>query len=356
MNKINVLIIEQQTSFAQQMARALDKNNDIEVVAIFSDIEKSIPTIMKYHVDVVLLDAACLPLDDRPSLTNVFHKIDVPIIMLADRSVEQTAKTVQAMIAGAVDFFKLPKKTSDALLEHEANLLEKILIAAKRQIKVRQKSPNKQNQPKKVPKETKNKKKGNHPPNNSLVVIGTSTGGPRALQEILTHLPKQLPAPLLIVQHMPKGFTKSLANRLNEISDVKVKEAEDGERIERGTAYIAPGDFHMEIEQKQNNLYISLNKKAPRLGHRPSVNNLFDSVAVVSNIRLIVVILTGMGKDGAEGIRKIKAKQQDAIVLVESEETAIIDGMPSAAIATNEVNEVLRLEDIPAALLDYLSR
>lgn len=188
----------------------------------------------------------------------------------------------------------------------------------------------------------------------TIVAIGTSTGGPRALEQILQRIPKDFSAPIVIVQHMPKGFTKSLAERLNRVCALHVKEASNGELVERGTVYIAPGDYHMQIHPIGSKMKIDLTKEALYMGHRPSVNLLFASLTALLAYRKIVVVLTGMGKDGAEGISQLKASDPNTIVIAESKETAIIDGMPKAAIDTGYTNDILHLHDISTRLVAYL--
>ena len=186
-----------------------------------------------------------------------------------------------------------------------------------------------------------------------IVAIGSSTGGPTALHRVLQNVNKHFQAPILIVQHLPSNFTNLLAKRLDGIGNVRVKEAEHGEVIMNSTVYVAPGDFHMKVIERNNKLIIQLSKEKQRLGHRPSINVLFDSIAKLNNVQKTIVILTGMGKDGAEGIINIKQNDKDAVIIAESSETAVVNGMPSAAIATNLVKEVVRLEKIGEVIMKY---
>lgn len=304
--------------------------------------------------DIVLLDVSLFTNNVESLLDNVFQIKPVPVIVLADGSVNQTAKTVSAMSAGAVDFIKMNEQKRNRNEEDfDRNVISKIVHARKTKV----------HHPKNVEKEMKEssnmrqrsstERRRTQIEHDAIVAIGCSTGGPRALHKLLSDIPKNFKAPILIVQHMPSGFTKSLADRLNNVSEIHVKEATDGEIIKRGTAYIAPGDFHMVVDQKQSNLTINLTKEETRLGHRPSVDILLESIAKINNCHKIIVILTGMGRDGAEGVKKIKRSERDAIVIAESDETAVINGMPSATIATSCVTEVLRIENIGEALVDY---
>lgn len=186
-----------------------------------------------------------------------------------------------------------------------------------------------------------------------LICIGTSTGGPRALQTVLTEFPAHIQAPIIIVQHMPAGFTKSLANRLNSLCDITVKEAEDGDILKNGTAYIAPGGYHLTVKKVGNSLAIQLDESAPRNGHRPAVDVMFESVSELQEFAKIAVIMTGMGSDGSQGLLRMK-KSGYVKAIAESEETAIVFGMPKAAIRTRLVDEVHHVENIAEAILKYV--
>lgn len=181
-----------------------------------------------------------------------------------------------------------------------------------------------------------------------LVVVGTSTGGPRALQEVLSRLPADFPAPLLIVQHMPEGFTRSFAGRLHETCPIAVSEAVDGEAALSGHAYIAPGDFHMTVDKDRGYPVIRLHKGPPVNGHRPSVDVLFESAAAFGGESLVGVLLTGMGSDGARGLRMIR--DCGGRTIAESEETCAVFGMPRAAIAMRAAEVVLPLPQIAPAI------
>ncbi|SFA77281.1 CheB methylesterase [Lentibacillus halodurans] len=180
----------------------------------------------------------------------------------------------------------------------------------------------------------------------AVIGIGTSTGGPKALQRVLADLPANLSAPVLIVQHMPAGFTQSLAKRLNQTAHIYVKEAAHGEIIEHNTAYIAPGDYHMKISAAGKKHTIKLNKEKHRFGQRPSVDVLFESMAYLQHVHKIAAVLTGMGADGAEGIRLLKKFNVDATVIAESEQTSVVYGMPKAAMGTNLVNHCAPIQQI----------
>jgi two-component system chemotaxis response regulator CheB len=193
-----------------------------------------------------------------------------------------------------------------------------------------------------------------HPFGETIIVIGASTGGPAALEETFTQLPGELPGIVLVVQHMPAGFTKSLAERLDKLVHFHVKEPEHLEVIRSNTAYIAPGGCHMRIRVRNTGLVIDLSRDEPIQGHRPSVDSLLYSVAEINNARKIAVILTGMGRDGAAGIQKLKSTDPNALVVAEARDTAIIYGMPKAAVLTQSVDYELPLPQIGRTITNML--
>ncbi|KNF08835.1 chemotaxis response regulator protein-glutamate methylesterase 2 [Gottschalkia purinilytica] len=186
----------------------------------------------------------------------------------------------------------------------------------------------------------------------NLVAIGTSTGGPKALQSIIPLIKKDINCSIVIVQHMPKGFTKSLSERLNTISNITVKEAEHGEIVKKGYCYIAPGDYHMSIIEKNKNIYINLSKEKPVSGHRPSVDVMMQSVAKLKDINKIGVILTGMGSDGAKGMKEIF--ESGGYTIAQNEETCVVYGMPKSAINIEVIKKILPLDQIASEIMNIL--
>ncbi|EFM13077.1 response regulator receiver modulated CheB methylesterase [Paenibacillus curdlanolyticus YK9] len=189
----------------------------------------------------------------------------------------------------------------------------------------------------------------------NLVVVGTSTGGPRALHEVICSLPDQFEAPVLVVQHMPAKFTKSLAQRLDAYSAVRVTEAVQGERIETGTVYIAPGGYHLEIARDRAGYYVNLTEAEPRNGHRPSVDVLFESAAQRSELRKHAVIMTGMGSDGAKGMKLLR-EQGAATTIAEAEETCVVYGMPRTAVEIGAAMDVLPLPRISGRIVEAVAK
>lgn len=188
-----------------------------------------------------------------------------------------------------------------------------------------------------------------------IFAIGTSTGGPRALQQVLAPLPDWFPAPILIVQHMPPHFTKSLANRLNSASGMKVVEGEDGMPVEKGTAYVAPGGYHMRIEKTEvaGEYRLRLSLEEPRGGHRPSVDTMFESLLPLKELKRHTVLMTGMGGDGAQGMLALR-KSGALTSIAESEETCVVYGMPRTAVQLKAATHVLPLPEIAGKLVELV--
>ena len=185
-------------------------------------------------------------------------------------------------------------------------------------------------------------------------MIASSTGGPRALQSVIPYFPKDFPLPLVVVQHMPAGFTESLAARLNEISNLDVKEAEDGECLKKGTVYIAQGGKQCEvIEDAQGNLILSENDKPARGGLKPCADIFFESLVSCSVEHIVCGVLTGMGSDGCKGIRALK-KNKDIQVVAQNEDTCVVYGMPRAVVQAGIVNEVVPLEDVADTMIKHI--
>ncbi|MFF2482631.1 chemotaxis response regulator protein-glutamate methylesterase [Paenibacillus sp. NPDC058071] len=182
-----------------------------------------------------------------------------------------------------------------------------------------------------------------------IIAIGTSTGGPRALHEVISSLPAGLPAPVLVVQHMPPKFTKSLAQRLDSFSALQVVEATQGERLQPGVVYVAPGGYHLEVARDANGYSVQLNQQPPRNGHRPSVDVLFESLVPYQELKRHAVIMTGMGSDGAKGM-KLLAESGAESTIAESEETCVVYGMPRCAVEAGAASVVLPLNRIASEL------
>lgn len=356
MKSLSVLLIAPPGSLRVALQDVLEMH-DI-YVDIAASLESAIVMVEK-QPDVVLLASTIPGVRSEQVLQAVQEQQAVPVIVVADASVEEAAKTVSLMSRGAMDFIRSGPEAHGSLHFDETTVLAKVKEAGGMKQKKERRKPHTIQKIKKeeqastraLPKHAEKVAVDKHP----LIVLGTSTGGPRALQELFTSLPNDFPIPILIVQHMPPGFTKSLAERLHLIGTMKVKEAIDGENIQKNTAYIAPGNYHMEVVRpaSSDTFAVQLTQDRADLPHRPSVDVLFESIAHLDDVYKIAVILTGMGKDGQAGIQAIKAFDEAAVILAESKETAVIDGMPKAATDTKLVTEVIRLDAVGETLDKY---
>ncbi|MGM8211734.1 chemotaxis-specific protein-glutamate methyltransferase CheB [Virgibacillus sp. W0430] len=349
MHLIRTAVIDETAETRKALAHIITKDTRTELAFTAGDREKALAAVGNTYIDVVLLSVDMPIIGEQSTLEAILSIVSVPVVILAKPTVESTAKTVRAISGGAIDFIRLPRNkaelTSEAFTE---SIIKKVVSASKA-------NPERTRKKTRVNKTVLNKNitsLNEAAYEQTIVAIGASTGGPRALQTVLVDLPSDFNAPIVIVQHMPAGFTRSLAERLNGLAAITVKEAEDGEVIQPRTAYIAPGNFHMKVV-REDGYKIKLTKEIERLGHRPSVNTLFDSLAQISQINIIAVVLTGMGKDGAEGIEQIKKKNKRAIIIAESKESAIVYGMPAAAVKTSLVNETLHLQEIGKVITKF---
>ncbi len=338
----------------------------IEVVGTARNGKDALQKIQKLKPDVVTMDVEMPEMNGIEALKQIMEIFPVPVVMLSSTTKTGTENTMIAMEHGAVDFVAKPSGTiSLDLHKVKDELITKIIHAAQVSILKIKKT-------KVLPSEKieNNSKISVQPtiskmPNNTtdkewfstrkkIVLLGTSTGGPRALQEVLSRLPKDLKSPILIVQHMPAGFTKSLATRLNQLSEIHVKEAEQGDVLHDGTAYIAPGGYHMGIKKVGSTYIIELdNQAAPRAGHRPSVDVMFESVSQFDALDKVAVIMTGMGSDGTKGLIELKGHGY-VRAIAESADTCIVYGMPKAAYESNLVDDVADIDDIARMIMKYL--
>lgn len=348
---IEAIIIANRVSHTNELQQVMQRSG-MKVSAVDHRLHKLPFLYEKYSPNVVLLDVFFIK-KEKEIIDEIITKYKVPLIVLSSQSVHETAQTVYAITNGASDFILCDQLNKSDYQSEVIHKIKNVVFSKSKQMKTKAKELSESYQKQQVQKNTQKLKKRKQLSFSHIVAIGTSTGGPKALQTVLTKLPKDFSAPIVIVQHMPSGFTKSLANRLHSICQINVKEAVDGEALQAGTAYIAPGDYHMAID---NTLDISIYKDVERDGHRPSVNILFESIAHLEDIKKLAVILTGMGKDGATGVAKMKRQDRNTVVIVESVETAIIHGMPRATLETGYVSEITHLENIGEAIIDYIMK
>ncbi|MFD1735835.1 chemotaxis response regulator protein-glutamate methylesterase [Bacillus salitolerans] len=359
MEKVKVLVVDDSAFMRKLITSFLEEDQRFEIVGIARNGQDAVQKAKLVSPDVITMDVEMPILNGIEALQEIMKSNPIPVVMLSSTTKEGAENTMLAFQYGAVDFITKPSGAiSLDLHKVKDDILEKVYYASKvKQEKLRRYSePLKTSIPyvencskidnkEKVLRKFESKKK--------LVCIGTSTGGPRALQQVITNLPKDIDAPILIVQHMPPGFTKSLASRLDSLSLLEVKEAEDGEIIQNGVAYIAPGGFHLKVRKVGASLAVQLEQTPPKNGHRPSVDVMFESISKIPDYGKIAVIMTGMGSDGTEGLKTMKSSG-DVQCIAESEDTSIVFGMPKSAIASQMVDYVTNLDEISTQITKLL--
>ena len=377
-SKKSKLLIVDDSAFMRKLISDFFKDNPkIEVVGTARNGKDALRKIQQLSPNVVTMDVEMPEMNGLEALKEIMQSCPVPVIMLSSTTKRGAENTVIAMEYGAVDFVAKPSGTiSLDLHKIKDELIHKVQQAAqvpiaklKKTIGIKPPKVDERKQhvhitplhkeptpnsvvEKPIVTGTKTPKWNNH--SKKVVLIGTSTGGPRALQEVITKIPKSIAAPILIVQHMPPGFTKSLASRLDQLSDIHVKEAEHGDILQNGTAYVAPGGFHMKLKKVGSAFAISLDQEdPPRSGHRPSVDVMFENVSQFSDFDKIAVIMTGMGSDGSKGLVQLKNKG-NVMAIAESQQTCIVYGMPKAAVETQLVDEIVDVDDITSTIMKYM--
>ena len=342
--KIRVLVVDDSAFMRKVIADMISSDKDMEVVGVARNGEEALQMIVNQKPDVVTMDVEMPKMDGLTALKQIMEVSPMPVIMLSSLTTNGAVETLKALDYGAFDFITKPTsliKVSTPEVREE--LLSKIRIASRTKVNkplaiTRQPRPtpvlNKEEQPKPKIQQGKTKFK-------KLIAIGTSTGGPRALQDVIPFIPRDIDAGILIVQHMPPGFTKSLAERLDSMSQINVKEAEDGDIILAGVAYLAPGDSHIKVSKQSGQYVIKLDNGERVSGHKPSVDAMMYSIANLGEKNVIGVIMTGMGADGADGLSKIKAN--NGYVIAQDEESCVVFGMPKSTIKLGVVDKVVSL-------------
>ena len=324
----------------QLLTEILEKDPGIEVVGTAKNGVEAVIKTVEFQPSVVTLDIEMPKMDGLTALQYIMNENPVPVIMLSAMNKRQADIVIKALEMGAVDFIAKTSGTLSLDIEKvKEDIIMKIKDAAK--VKVEQISPKSFE---KILVSDFKIKSGE----TRVITIGASTGGPKALLEVLSSLPRDLPAGVLIVQHMPEGFTQSLAERLNWQTSLEVKEAKEGDKIESGIVYIAPGNMHMQVDG--NKIHLSNGVKVNYT--RPSIDVLMESVAKHYGPNAIGVLMTGMGSDGANGMKLIK--ENSGRTIAQDQDTCAVFGMPKAAIDLKAADKVVPLKRIAKELVKML--
>jgi two-component system, chemotaxis family, protein-glutamate methylesterase/glutaminase len=325
---VRVLVVDDSAFMRRAVERMLADSPAIRVVGTASDGEEAVALACELRPDLIVMDVNMPEMDGLQALQHIMARCPTPVLMMSTLTREGAAVTIRALELGAVDFVdKSQPGTMMDIYQLGPKLRDKVLTLANTGLEPKQLTVTASGTLPTVEAQPLPRVRRAAPID--VVAIGASTGGPRALSEVLPQLPAGLGAAVVVAQHMPAGFTTTLAERLNEKCALEVREATDGAALEPGVALIAPGGKQMEVVRRNDRLVVRVTEPAPDLLHHPSVDLLFRSVAETVRDRAVGVVLTGMGQDGARGLQALQAA--GAHTLVESAETAVINGMPGAA-------------------------
>lgn len=339
MEKYKVLIVDDSAIVRQILLKELSRDPQIEVVGTAIDPYIARDKIVKLRPDVITLDIEMPRMDGITFLKKLMKFYPLPVIVVSSLTPRGGELALEAIESGAVEIMSKPG-AAYTVGDMSVELIDKIKAAAK--VKVNKKDIAFLKAPTSV------KRLAMTRTTNKVVAIGASTGGTQALQRVLSTMPGNAPG-TMVVQHMPEHFTCAFADRLNEICELDVKEAKDGDRVVPGKALIAPGNYHMLLRRSGAMYYVQV-KKGPLVSrHRPSVDVLFKSVARYAGKNAIGVILTGMGGDGAEGL--LKMKENGANTIAQDEASCVVFGMPKVAIELDAVDKIVGLDKIPEQIL-----
>jgi two-component system chemotaxis response regulator CheB len=349
--KLKVLVVDDSALIRSLMKAIINRENDMECVGTAPDPMAAREMIKERDPDVLTLDVEMPKMDGLDFLERLMRWRPMPVLMISTLTEQGSDITFRALELGAVDFISKPKLgIADGMEESAAEITEKIRTVAQARVR---------NTPV-APATDENfsadailpRVAGRYSSTEKLIVVGASTGGTQAIRELLTRLPADAPG-VLVTQHMPEHFTKSFADRLDTLCRISVKEAEHNERVLPGHAYIAPGNAHLLLTRSGANYVIKLDQGPLVNRHRPSVDVLFRSAANIAGANAIGIILTGMGKDGVQGL--LEMRRAGSFTIAQDEATCVIFGMPKEAIAAGGVCEVLPLQDIARRAMENLA-
>lgn len=348
-DKVRVLVVDDSALARKILSDLLNRHPQIEVVGTAQDGNFVLRKIEVLKPDVITLDVEMRQKGGLEVLPEIVRQYRLPVIMVSAHTERGAESTLRALELGAVDFVTKPQAGNLVGLEEISDILSRKILAVAQSKNRPMKSPiSPTSLQQKSLQNPRVVSSVNRSSRFDMIAIGASTGGTEAIKEVLLPLPTDLPG-IVIVQHMPAGFTKAFSNRLNGLCGIAVKEAEEGDEVAPGSALIAPGSHHIEVHRVAGRLKVRLLDTPPVNRHRPSVEVLFNSVAKTVGARSLGVILTGMGADGADGLRTMK--ETGSITVAQDEESCVVFGMPKEAIKRGGATYVLSLADIPEFLI-----
>lgn len=333
---VRVLVIDDSALMRKLIPQIIGRDPSIEVVGTAMDGEFGLKKIEELRPHVVTLDLEMPRMDGMETLKHIMRRHKLPVIMVSSQTTDGASSTFKALALGAIDFVAKPRDAASARMDDiAAELVTKIKAAAKTKLDqnaVATLEPQRVNKPLNRPKIAPTK----------IVAIGISTGGPNALQYLLSQLPGDFPGAIVVVQHMPEGFTDMFSRRLNECCAIDVKEAQSGDMLVAGRALICPGNRHIRVRRMSLGNMVVLSDEERMNGHRPSADILFQSAATEFGAQAIGLIMTGMGEDGAEGLGAMK--RAGAMTIAQDEQSCVVFGMPKMAIERGYAQRVVSLE------------
>ncbi len=342
---IKVLVVDDSLVMRKTISRMLSKDKAIEVVGTAVDGRDALEKVESLKPDVITMDVEMPVMNGIEALKKIMAKDPVPVIIMSALTREGAEITMEALHLGACDFVtKDFTNLGNSFSSKEAEVITKVKNVAKNKVRFLLRKLDIKPRPAAA---ISPDQKVRH----EVLAIGASTGGPPALQHILTRLPRAFPVPVVIAQHMPKIFTQSFSQRLDAVSQLQVKEAEDGETLAAGIAYIAPGNTHMAVRRKGKSIFVQFTEGTQYI-YRPSVDLLMSSTAEAFERQSFGVILTGMGNDGLQGMKEMKAR--GGYIVAQDEETCVVFGMPRAVISANLADAVLPIDKISEEIMRVL--
>ncbi|HKD79170.1 MAG TPA: chemotaxis response regulator protein-glutamate methylesterase [Candidatus Angelobacter sp.] len=335
--RLRVLVVDDSALMRKLIPQILARDSEIEVVGTAMDGAFGLKKIEDLRPDVVTLDLEMPRMDGMETLREITRRFRVPVIVVSALTTDGASATFKALAMGAFDFVAKPRDAASAHMDEIAvDLISKIKVAAKSKMRYTT-APVVVDRPKPHKPQMRLRREAT-----KIVAIGISTGGPNALQYLLAQLPGDFPGSIVVVQHMPEGFTEMFARRLDECCAIDVKEAQSGDLLIAGRALVCPGDRHIKVRRMPLGNTVVLSDEPRMNGHRPSVDILFRSVAQEFGSRAMGILMTGMGDDGAHGLGLIK--DAGGLTIAQSEESCTVFGMPKAAIERGHAMRVVPLD------------
>jgi two-component system chemotaxis response regulator CheB len=346
MELVKVLIVDDSALVRELLSKGLSRDRRILVVGTASDPYQARDKIVRFRPDVLTLDVEMPRMDGLEFLRKLMPQYPLPVIMVSALTERGSQITLDALSSGAVDFVTKPSvSVAHGLQELMEDLRTKVLMAAKVDVSRWKNKDRTEIRAEKIQSDSL------AVTTDKVVAIGASTGGTEALRTVITAFPPNMPG-TVVVQHMPPGFTKMFAERLNSLSDVEVKEGETGDRVMTGRVLIAPGGKHMSLVRSGGEYRVVCKEGEKVCGHQPSVEVLFRSVAQYAGSNSVGVMLTGMGHDGADGM--VTMRQAGARTVAQDEATSVVFGMPKEAYIRGGAEKLAPLHQIPAIIKEYL--